>query len=263
MELAATDSGRADPAVVLLHGQPGSGADLGAVARELAPHARVILPDRPGYGRTRGRATGFAGNARAVFGLMDRLGVPSATLAGHSWAAGIVLAATQLDPGRVDAMALISPVTPAGRFGPLDRLLADHRYGPPLLRAGFGLAGHSLSLPPLGRLAARSLPGVREEDVQAIARAWRREPVWQSFFVEQQALMSELPALAPALPAIHKPATVLVGSRDRVVTPRDAMRLASLLPGARFVRVGGAGHLLPQQRPELVAKEIQELGARS
>jgi pimeloyl-ACP methyl ester carboxylesterase len=263
MEVVTSDSGGGGPAVVLLHGQPGSGADLDAVARELAPRARVIVPDRPGYGRTGGEATGFAGNARAVFELMDRLDVASATFAGHSWGAGLALAAAQLDPARVGALALISPVTPAGRFGPLDRLLADERVGPPLLRAGFGLAGHSLSLRPLRELAARSLPGVRYEDLVATARAWRREPVWRSFFVEQRALMSELPALAPALPAIHKPVTVLIGSRDRVVTPRDAMRLASLLPGARFVRVGGAGHLLPQQRPELVAREIEALAPPS
>ena len=255
MQVAASDTGGHGPAIVLLHGQPGSGSDLAALAAALAPSSRVIAPDRPGYGRTGGEALGFAGNARALFGLMDRLGVSSAILAGHSWGAGVVLAAAQLEPERVDGLALISPVTPAGRFGSLDRLLADPRVGPPLLRAGFGLAGHSLSLRPLRRLAARSLPGVRQEDLAVTARVWRREPVWRSFFVEQQALTHELPQLAPAL---GKPSVVVVGSRDRVVSPREGARLAFVLD-ARFVRIGGVGHLLPQQRPEMVAREVASL----
>ena len=197
MELAASDVGSGPRAVVLLHGQPGSGADLGALADALAPHMRVIVPDRPGYGRSGGEAVGFEENARRVVGLLDRLGVDRATLAGHSWGAGVALAAARLAPERVEALALISPVTPGGRLGLVDRALAHPLLGPPLLRTGFGLVGHSLSLRPVRRLAAAALPGLRYEDVLATAAQWRTAPVWRSFYTEQRALADELAGAGP------------------------------------------------------------------
>jgi pimeloyl-ACP methyl ester carboxylesterase len=262
VELAASDSGGGDRAVVLLHGQPGSGADLGALAGALTARMRVIVPDRPGYGRTAGEAVGFRENARRLLALLDRLGVRSATLAGHSWGAGVALAAAELAPERADALVLVSPVSPTRGLGPLDRALAHHAVGPPLLRAGFGLVGHSLALWPLRRLAAAVLPGLRYDDVLATAVQWRTAPVWRSFYAEQRALVDELPSLAAALASIDLPATVLTGTRDRIASPAAAAELAGALPRGRLGTVPGVGHLLPQQRPDLVAQEITALGAR-
>ncbi len=45
--LATIDRG-AGPSVVLLHGQPGSGASWDPVTERLAPEFRVLAPDRIG-----------------------------------------------------------------------------------------------------------------------------------------------------------------------------------------------------------------------
>ena len=258
MELAAVDRGEGQ-AALLLHGQPGSGTDLSALARELEPRMRVIVPDRPGYGSTGGEPAGFGDNARQVVALLDRLELRSAVLAGQSWGAGVALAVARVAPERVDGLALISPVSPTARLGPLDRLFAQPVLGPPLLRAGFGLVVHSLSLTPIRRLAARALP---YDDLLATAAAWSASTVWRSFFVEQRALLDELPSLAGALGSIETQTTVLVGTRDRIAGPDQAEALAMALPKARFVSVPRAGHLLPQLCPQLVAAEIQALGTR-
>ncbi|HMC39755.1 MAG TPA: alpha/beta hydrolase, partial [Acidimicrobiales bacterium] len=71
-------------AVMLLHGQPGTAADWQWVTPLLDGRYTLIVPDRPGYGRTGGAATGFAGNARAAIGLLDRLGFERAVMVGHS-----------------------------------------------------------------------------------------------------------------------------------------------------------------------------------
>jgi pimeloyl-ACP methyl ester carboxylesterase len=55
------------------------------------------------------------------------------------------------------------------------------------------------------------------------------------------------------------PATVLVGDRDRLTPPRFAAEIAELLPGARFVSLPGAGHMLPLERATEVAAAIAEL----
>ena len=59
--LASIDRGSGPP-VVLLHGQPGSGAAWDLVTQRLAPGFRVLAPDRPGYGQSSEEALGLAGH---------------------------------------------------------------------------------------------------------------------------------------------------------------------------------------------------------
>ena len=66
-----------EPWVVLLHGQPGSGADWEQVADRLPAGLGVVTPDRPGYGASPRAAGGFAAGARAVVAELDVRGDPS------------------------------------------------------------------------------------------------------------------------------------------------------------------------------------------
>src|SRR5689334_25348772 len=70
--------------VVLLHGQPGSGADWQQVADRLPDGIGVLAPDRPGYGASPRQAGGFAAGARAVVAELDARGIARAVLVGHS-----------------------------------------------------------------------------------------------------------------------------------------------------------------------------------
>jgi pimeloyl-ACP methyl ester carboxylesterase len=80
--------------------------------------------------------------------------------------------------------------------------------------------------------------------------------VWRSFHAEQRALVTELPSLAPQLGGVDKDATILYGTRDWISPPAHAHSLARVLPRARLVSADRAGHMLPQQRPGLVAEAI-------
>ncbi|MDQ6838647.1 MAG: alpha/beta hydrolase, partial [Actinomycetota bacterium] len=62
------------PAVVCLHGQPGSSSDWLPVAEALRSEFTVMAVDRLGYGRTGGQAAGFRANATAVIATLDELG---------------------------------------------------------------------------------------------------------------------------------------------------------------------------------------------
>ena len=61
------------------------------------------------------------------------------------------------------------------------------------------------------------------------------------------------------------PVLALAGSADRVVSPKESMRLARLVPDCRVAVVAGAGHMLPMERADEVADLIEgfmdELGA--
>jgi 2-succinyl-6-hydroxy-2,4-cyclohexadiene-1-carboxylate synthase len=51
-----------------------------------------------------------------------------------------------------------------------------------------------------------------------------------------------------ALPSLAMPVLVVCGARDDLYAP-IAERMASLIPGARLLRIDGAGHDVPGDRP--------------
>src|SRR5258706_4012010 len=141
--MEAVDEGEGPP-VLLLHGQPGWRHDWDEVVPLLVPDHRVIVPDRPGYGRTGGDAVGIAENADRAVALLDRLGVEQATVAGHSWGGGVALAMAQRHPSRVNGLVLVASIGVLAALGPLDRVLAAPISGEALAWMGFHLFGRLL-----------------------------------------------------------------------------------------------------------------------
>jgi pimeloyl-ACP methyl ester carboxylesterase len=248
------------PAVVALHGQPGSAADWAGVAALLRSTFTVIAPDRLGYGRTGGRAAGFAANADATCELLDRLERPSAVVVGHSWAGGVALALAQAHPERVDALVLVASVSPTETVGIFDRLLAVPPIGIVVATIALGSAGRALAHPAVRVLVERRLSSPTSE---TLARTWSQGGLARSFAVEQRCLVDELAGLAPGLGALGVPAVVVAGTADRIVAPATGDRLAAALPGSTLVRVAGAGHLLPLDRPAAVAAAVREAAHRA
>lgn len=240
------------PAVVLLHGQPGSASDWTRVVPLLDTRAlRVVVVDRPGYGGCRSPATGWAGNATALLRLLDDLGLDTAALVGWSWGGGVALRAALDAPSRIRALVLAGSVGHRTAVGPVDRLLAA-----PGVRA--------LLAPTMRRLGTR---GVRLLEVTsgsrldqealgwftAEAALWPATRAWESAAVEQVAMVRDAAALTAALPAITTPTVVVHGWHDSYVGIRAGAALAAALPHARMVPLD-AGHLLPfESAPELAA----------
>ena len=250
----------AGPAVVALHGQPGSAADWAGVSAQLRSAFTVVVPDRLGYGRTGGEAAGFAANAGAVCELLDRLERPSAVIVGHSWAGGVALALAEAHPERVDALVLVASIGPTERATTFDRLLAVRPLGTLFATITLGSAGRALAHPTIRLLVERRVPSPTSE---TLGRAWRQGGLARTFAVEQRCLVDELATLAPGLGTLHVPVVVVVGTADRIVPPATSERLAATLPEATLMRVEGAGHLLPLDHPGEVAAAVREAARRA
>ena len=250
--LVADEHGQGPPAV-LLHGQPGDRHDWDGVGAELAGRVRALVPDRPGYGRTGGRAGGPAANADAVVRLLDARGIDRAIVVGHSWAGAVALELALRHPVRVTALVLVASVGGPGSTGDLDRLLAAPLLGPVLALGGLALlrAGRVRRL-----LAAGYAPTVPAA-LEVLPAGWLAS--WPSFVAEQRALLRELDGITARLPAVAVPAVVMVGGMDRVIAPASQEALAGLIPDAELVGVPGCGHLLPREVPSLVAARIVQL----
>lgn len=244
--------------VVLLHGQPGSGADWQPVADRLPPGVGVVALDRPGYGASRQRARGFAAGARAVLAELDARGVDRAVLVGHSYGGGVALTVARLAPERVEGLVLLASV------GPECLNLADWLLAAPVTGEICAVTAWRLT-PWLARAVLAAVTRLRRRPLAADeyvnwylwgnARAEHR-PLWRSFLIEQRALVRELGSLTAAVPAVRQPVLLIADPRDMLVPVRTTHRLAAALPNARVELLHRAGHHLPRRAAPQIASAI-------
>jgi pimeloyl-ACP methyl ester carboxylesterase len=259
------DRSGSGPAVVLLHGQPGSGPDWEPVVRLLKPDFTVVTVDRPGYGRTGGPATGFAGNARALIELLDRFAIDSTIAVGHSWGGGVAIAAAEHYPARIAGLVLVASVGPGEPVGWDDRLLAAPVIGEFVAGMTIGLPSRLLGIDRVQSYVDRFPTDPVRKAVRSLIRltgAQTGSQVWRSFLAEQRALLTELDELGPGLASLDLPAVVLNGSTDHVVPPAVGDLLAGAIPGASHVVVPGVGHALPRDQPGAVAQAVRDVARR-
>ena len=120
LDLFYRDTGSGDP-LLLLHGFTGSGDDWQHVFATTEGH-RVIAPDLRGHGRS-SNPSGvfrFAGVARDIFALLDRLGIDQVKAIGMSAGANTLLHMATQQPQRIAAMIHVSG---APRFPDQARLI--------------------------------------------------------------------------------------------------------------------------------------------
>jgi pimeloyl-ACP methyl ester carboxylesterase len=228
--------------------------DWNEVTGGLASTNRVVVPDRPGYGRTGGSAVGIAANADSLAHLLDDKGIDSATVAGHSFGGGVAIAMAMRHRDRVGGLVLVGSIGTGTSLGPYDRVL-----GLPVVGEGLAFTGWELSrrLLPLLRRRSTRLPQTLRALVRAVPQASDPEAAWRSFVTEQRALLAETPYLEAGLSSIRVPTAVVAGDRDRVVPARAASELAATIPAAELIWVHGAGHLLPQEEPGVLVDVIR------
>ena len=246
----------AGPAVVLVHGQPGAGADWELLAAQLATDYRVLAPDRPGWGSDTRPATGIAANADALEAVLKAAPVEGpVTVVGHSLGGGIALELALRHPQRVGALVLIGSVGVAGALSGFDRLLTVPMVGDGILRAG--VAAMRRGLIAATRYSERH-PGTRVAPKAVVVPTVRAgigaggRPIIgrgrQSFLLER------------ALCRIAVPTAVISGASDRIVPSSAARSLAERVPGAELIVVAG-GHLLPFDHLDLVAEVVRRYSA--
>ena len=246
------------PAVVLLHGQPGTGRDWDAVLDVLPGGARVLVPDRPGYGDAEPLAVGISANGREILALLDERGIASATIVAHSWAGAVALWLAQNHPARVDALVLAASVGPKS-ITPVDRLLAAPILGEALAWSGTRAVRRVIARD-RGRAFVAGRFGSRVPDT---LRSSLRGSAWRSFVIEQRAMVDELPSINARLAEVRAPTVVLAGDRDHVVSPATARALERSIPAASLVVLRGVGHAQALEAPESIAAAITSVLPRS
>ncbi len=104
-------SGAADaPAILMLHGSPGTSRDFFELEDGLAENARVIIPDLPGFGGSQLEVPDYSVEAHAIYvqQLLSALGVERCHVIGFSMGSGVALQLANHAPDRVASVTMLA-----------------------------------------------------------------------------------------------------------------------------------------------------------
>jgi len=102
----------AAPAILLLHGSPGSLRDFRDLGPRLAQNHRVVAPSLPGFGLSDHRIPDYSTLAHADYclQLLDQLGIERVHLVAFSMGGGVALDLYRLAPDRVASISMVSAI---------------------------------------------------------------------------------------------------------------------------------------------------------
>lgn len=249
-------------AVVLLHGIPGSARTWDGVVGRLSPLHRVVVPDLLGFGAS-SRPTGARplhaeAQAAALGDTLDSLGIGRMILVGHDFGGPVALTFTRRHPERVAGLALLS--TNAFTDTPIPfplSLVTVPVAGPAAARMLF-------SRPSLAMMVRRGFgPGSSPADLDRYLGDKGQAEAIRTIFAASLRQLAELyRPIEDALGAISVPTLVGWGDHDPFFPVEHGRRTARAIPGAELRLYEGAGHFLPEERPEEVAADIARLVAK-
>lgn len=259
LRLHVRDTGPRDaPALLLLHGFAASLHTWDDWAAALEGRYRVVRIDLPGAGLTGADPTGDYSDERGLqvlLALMDRLGLPRATVVGHSMGGRLAWRLAAEQPQRVERLVLIAPdgfASPGFDYGkPPDvgftvRLM-QHVLPRPLVRASLLPAYADPAQATDARVdryhAMLLAPGVRGALIARMEQLVLREPT-------------------PWLTRITAPTLLLWGEQDRMIPVAHAQDYLRTIAGSRLVALPGVGHLPHEEAPEGSARLLLDFLTR-
>jgi pimeloyl-ACP methyl ester carboxylesterase len=261
-------AGPADaPPVLCIHGWPQHWWMWRHVIPALEGRFRLVCPDLRGFGWSDQPRDGDFRKQRLAddaVALLDALGIERAHVLGHDWGAWTAMLLGLGAPERVRSLVAVSIVHPWQPRPTAARNAWRFLYQVPLSTpwAGEWLIRRRSFITRL----IRSGWGIREAwDAEAatLFEEILREPerARASHLLYRTFLFGELPASLTAPPPATRfamPARLLIGSRD----PLGSQLAAGFErhgDDAAWEIVPGAGHFLPEERPEIVAERAIEL----
>lgn len=227
--------------ILCLHGAGASGSFLRDLLVELASRHSPLAFDQPGHGRSGaldslGSIERMADFTRA---LVEKLGLRSSVLLGHSMGGAVALRYALEHPKETRALVLLST---GARLPRAEALLeSTRRVTEGKERRRFTREGFS--------------PETPEEIVR---RGWAEEAK-----TDPRALYGDLLACAEwdatgRLGEVAAPALVAVGEHEHPPLREQAELLGERMPRARLRVIPGAGHALPLERPRELAAAVME-----
>jgi pimeloyl-ACP methyl ester carboxylesterase len=259
------------PTVVLVHGLGGSHLNWDLFAPLLAPHARVLAVDLPGFGRSEpgDRRTTVHDNVQVLDRFLREVAATPVVLVGNSMGGMISILQTAASPETVNGLVLLDAAVPGPRRS-LDPLVAVTfvAYSIPRVGERF-LSLRRKRSTPLGQVRDMlRLCGVDPDALPAhtidrsIALIEQRQDVPgmdRAFLTAARSvvrLLVDPRKYRRAMAAITAPVLMVQGDQDRLVPVAAARNIAARRPDWQYLELPGVGHVPQVQVPEQLATEV-------
>jgi 3-oxoadipate enol-lactonase len=241
-------------AVVLLHAGIADRRMWTPLAGRLAPTHRVVRYDLRGYGESTPPVSSFAHHDDLV-GLLDAAGIERATVVGCSFGGAVALDTALAHPDRVEALVLLGSAVSGYRWTQFEELWhqvvgeidEDDLTALATAEVRFWVVGPTRN------------PDEVDPDLIAFAEEMDRRALAAEAVLDDLEVRALQPPALNRLGEVRAPALVGAGAADIPEIRQLADRLAAQLPRAtRLPDVEGAAHLLPLERPDVVATFVIE-----
>jgi 3-oxoadipate enol-lactonase len=232
--------------LVLLHGYPLDHTIWEPLIPLLLDSADLILPDLRGCGQSTlpDGIYSMTDMASDIAGLLDRLQIDKAVIAGHSMGGYVALAFARAFPDRVLGLGLVStqalddsPEKKEGRFKSATEILEN------------GVQQVAESMPaklspnPDVKNAARSI--IAAQQVPGLAGALQA--------------MAGRQDSSPILGSMKYPVAILHGTADELIPIERAREMKASISQAELTEIEGGGHMLMLESPAQTAEALKRL----
>lgn len=254
----------AEPAVLLIHGLPGTAEDFQAVTPLLAGH-RTVAIDRPGYGFSTSGYFPFPRQLQAVHEVVEKLHLGHPILVGHSYGGSVSLGYAERYPNGVRGLVLVDAAATCTHNSVFARAqakfaqLIELPVVSQVANLTFSQLVRTASAEPTEKEAFSPNP-VDPRHHEHVMSVILKHGNLKAYGGEVQAANGVIEKLNRGLSSVHVPAIVLQGDRDKLVKPQCGRKLAARLPGAKLEMLSG-GHMVPYTHPAAVAAAVQSLSA--
>ena len=247
--------------IVLVHGSIDSVSTWRRVFEPLSQRYRVHALDLPGFGFSgKPAAASYTTEwlAEQLIAYLDASGIERAVLVGNSLGGYVSTEVALLRPARVLALVLLAA-------SGLPEAYTDDESGEvqpwalKLLRLPLGAA--LLRLLPIRDLLRQGLlPAYYDSSLLTDERL----QIWHAALKTRNGMLAYLTRRGLSVPEsrvervkmLRAPTLILQGDSDRMVPPVTAERYHELLPRSELVMLEQVGHMIQEEQPERVIKEI-------
>jgi len=236
------------PTLLLIHGLFGSADNLGGLARILEAEFRTISVDLRNHGRSpHADSMSYPLMADDVLRLMDRLGIEKANIFGHSMGGKTAMQLTLDYPDRVKKLIVadIAPVT------------YSHHH----LKILQGMEAVAVVAPTSRKAALEILSKYEDEPavLSFLLTNWRRGEAgsWE-WRINLEAINRDYAKIAVGNTGNPYLGDVLFlrGSNSSYILAEHKDAILNLFPNATVRTIGGTGHWLHAEKPDMVARSI-------
>lgn len=249
--------------LVLVHGTPFSSQVWRRIAPIAARFRQVFYFDLLGYGLSEQRAgqdVSLGVQNRLLAALLKHWRLEKPDVVAHDFGGATALRAALLDGCEYRSLLLIDPVAVA----PWGSAFVRHVRAHEAAFAGVPAYIHEAMVNAyLQGAAHRTLTA---DALRIYSSPWLGEE-GQAAFYRQIVQMDQryTDAVEPRYGELRCPVSILWGEEDQWIPIDRGVALSTMIPGARFTRVSGSGHLMQEDAPEAIVGELMDFlqsGAR-